>query len=400
MRRRLLLTLGALAVVAAYTGVQMLRPLPALRLQAAVPPRYVFAGAPLVPDWPAFGQSALGLEGVGLVGSAGDQTPVPIASVTKLMTALLVVRDHPLAVGQAGPEVQLTATDQALYTAELAAGDSVVAVRAGEALTELQLLEGLLLPSADNLARVLADWDAGSVAAFVVRMNREARALGMGHTRFGDSSGLDPSSSSTATDLLRLAAAVMAEPVLAQVADMASATLPVAGVVHNYDFVLGQAGVVGLKTGWTAKAGGCFVAAARDRVGGRSVVALAAVLGAPGGPISAIRTAEAAAVQMLQSIWPRLTLASLVPGSALLRLVSGWHRPVRLLAQPALRMVGWPGLVVRLRLTRRHLRPALRSGAEVAEIAILSPQGEVGRVALRLASPLPAPSLWWRLIDP
>ncbi len=394
-RRSTLLAAAPLAALLAFAGVQAWRPVPEPRVAGAASSTLVVPGPPLSPAWPAHGQAAVGVQGVGQVATSGAQTPVPIASVTKLMTALVVVRAHPLSPGQSGPEVPLTPADQALYVQELAAGDSVVAVQAGETLSELQLLEGLLIPSADNLARVLADWDAGTVPAFVARMNLEAKALGMLHTTFVDSSGLDPGSSSTASDLLRLAAAVMAQPVLAAVADMSQATLPVAGVVHNYDFVLGQAGVVGLKTGWTSSSGGCFVAAARDRIGGTEQVVTAAVLGAPGGPISAIRLAEAAAVRLLESVVPRFTLRP-VP-STLPVLLSGWHLSIPLRASPVLEVVGWPGLAIQIRLRRLHLGPALPRGAAVAEIEARTAGGPVGTTWLRLRTALPPPSLWWRL---
>ena len=394
-RRSILLATVPLAALLGFAGVQAWRPLPEPRVADPAHSTLLFPGPPLSPAWPTYGQAAVGVDGVGEVAASGVQAPVPIASVTKLMTALVVVRAHPLALGQSGPEVPITPADQALYVQELAAGDSVVAVQAGETLSEQQLLEGLLIPSADNLARVLAEWDAGTVPAFVARMNQEARDLGMRHTTFVDSSGLDPRSSSTASDLLRLAAAVMAQPALAAVADMSKATLPVAGVVHNYDFVLGQAGVVGLKTGWTSSSGGCFVAAARDGIGGTEQVVTAAVLGAPGGPISAIRLAEAGAVRLLESVVPRLTLRP-VP-STLPVLLSGWHSPVPLRASPVLEVVGWPGLTIQLRLRRLYLEAALHRGAAVAEIEARTSGGAVGTTWLRLRSALPLPSLWWRL---
>jgi D-alanyl-D-alanine carboxypeptidase (penicillin-binding protein 5/6) len=394
-RRPILPAAVAVAALLGFAGVQAWRPLPAPRILGAIPSTFMFPGPPLKPAWPVFGQAALGVDGVGAVATSGAQTPVPIASVTKLMTALVVVRAHRLAPGQPGPEVTLTQGDQALYVQELAAGDSVVAVRAGETLTEQQLLEGLLIPSADNLARVLADWDAGSVPAFVAQMNQEARALGMRHTTFTDSSGLDPGSSSTASDLLRLAAAVMAQPALAAVADMPTAILPLAGVVHNYDFVLGQAGVVGLKTGWTSSSGGCFVAAAKDRIRGREQVVTAAVLGAPGGPIAAVRLAESAAVRLLESAVVRFTLRQ-VP-SAIPELVSSWHSALPLRLSPVLDVVGWPALSLQVRLRRLRLGPGMHRGAAVAEIEVLSGAGRVGTTWLRLRSSLPPPSLWWRL---
>ncbi len=139
-----------------------------------VPAPVTVAGpVPSLP-WPPSAESAVAVTGIGTVGSGWPASPVPIASLAKVMTAEVVLRDHPLAPGQSGPEVTISAADQAAYQADEAAGDSVAPVVAGETLNELQLLEGLLIPSADNLAPVVARWDAGSQAAFVARMNATA----------------------------------------------------------------------------------------------------------------------------------------------------------------------------------------------------------------------------------
>ncbi|MHB1501361.1 MAG: D-alanyl-D-alanine carboxypeptidase family protein, partial [Candidatus Dormibacteria bacterium] len=284
MRRGLLVTAGTLVtLLAVAAALQLVRPVPVPRTVFSLPNSYTVPGPVLQLPIPTAGQASLYLVGTGWVARTPGQTPVAIASVTKLMTALLVVRAHPLMPGQAGPSLTVTAADQSVYQQELTAGDSVVAVRAGESISELQLLEGLLLPSGDNLARLLAQWVSGSRGGFVVAMNREARRLGMTQTVYADASGLDPGSISTATDLTELAMQVMAQPVLAKVVAMSSAVLPVAGTVHNYDFVLGRLGVVGIKTGWTEQAGGCFVFAARRPVGGgQTAELLGAVLAQPG----------------------------------------------------------------------------------------------------------------------
>jgi hypothetical protein len=80
----------------------------------------------------------------------------------------------------------LQAAEAAAYPAELRSGESLVPVNAGERISERQALEALLLPSADNMAWILARWDAGRQARFVARMNATARALGMTATRYTD----------------------------------------------------------------------------------------------------------------------------------------------------------------------------------------------------------------------
>ena len=167
------------ALAAGLVAVQLRRTVPRPVLHRTIPATVTVAGpVPRVP-WPRSGESALAVTGIGTVGSAGPSSPVPIASLAKVMTAAVVLRDHPLTAGQSGPGVTVSAADQAAYQADEAAGDSVAPVVAGETLSELQLLEGLLIPSADNLAPVVARWDAGSQAAFVTRMNALAASLGM-----------------------------------------------------------------------------------------------------------------------------------------------------------------------------------------------------------------------------
>jgi D-alanyl-D-alanine carboxypeptidase (penicillin-binding protein 5/6) len=212
----------------------------------------------------------------------GATRPAPIASVAKVMTAYVILHDHPLTADGSGPDITVQPQEAAAYPAQVRDGDSLVPVVAGETLTERQALEALLLPSADNMAWILARWDAGGQAAFVARMNATARQLGMTDTDYTDASGLDASTVSTAADQVRLGLAAMRVPALAAIAAMPTAIVPVAGPVRNYNTLLGQDGITGLKTGSTHAAGGCVLLAARHQAGGRSTVVIAATFGQPG----------------------------------------------------------------------------------------------------------------------
>ena len=233
-------------------------------------------------SWPADGVSAADISGFGVVAGPGATRPVPIASVAKVMTAYVVLHDHPLPGGGSGPDIAVQSSEAAAYPSQAREGDSLVPVVAGEMLTERQALEALLLPSADNMAWILARWDAGSQAAFVARMNAAARRLGMADTSYTDPSGLDPSTVSTAADQVLLGMAAMRVPALAVIAAKSTAVVPVAGVVRNYNTLLGQDGIVGLKTGSTQAAGGCVVIAAWHQAGARNTLIVAATFGQPG----------------------------------------------------------------------------------------------------------------------
>jgi serine-type D-Ala-D-Ala carboxypeptidase (penicillin-binding protein 5/6) len=193
-----------------------------------------------------------------------------------------VLRDHPLGLGQDGPTITLTDADVADTDRRAGQDESVVPIEAGEQLTERQALQAMLLPSANNVASVLAQWDAGSASRFVARMNVTARSLGMTHTHYTDPSGYDDATVSTAADQVRIVDRAMRLLVFASVVAASSATLPVAGTVHNTDRLLGQDGFVGVKTGSDAAAGGCFAFRAIRWMNGKRTTITGVVLGQPG----------------------------------------------------------------------------------------------------------------------
>ncbi len=209
---------------------------------------------------PGPGQTSYQIGDGAVVSSLGQQ-PVPIASVTKVMTAYLVLRDR--------HDVTVTVTDDDVADTQRRAAqdESIVHVTAGETLTERQAVTAILLPSANNVAAMLARASAGSQDAFVARMNDMAHALGMRHTIYTDPSGFDEGTRSTADDQLILAQRAMQVPEFASLVALRSAELPVAGTVRNTDSLLGKDGFVGIKTGSDDAAGGCFMFRVR-RAGG------------------------------------------------------------------------------------------------------------------------------------
>ncbi len=231
--------------------------------------------------WPAHGQAAVQL-GAAQVQAGPNQHPAPIASVAKVMTAYLVLRDHPLQVGEGGPSIALTGVDVADTDDRRRQDESFVPVVAGEQLTELQALDALLLPSANNVAATLARWDAGSVDRFVAEMNAAAQSMAMTSTHYTDPSGYDDTTVSTATDQMRIVDRAMRLSVFANIVATPIAALPVAGTVHNTDTLLGHNGFVGIKTGSDAAAGGCFAFRAIRGIAGRQTTITGVVLGQPG----------------------------------------------------------------------------------------------------------------------
>jgi D-alanyl-D-alanine carboxypeptidase (penicillin-binding protein 5/6) len=298
-----------------------------------------------VPDLPfvSTGQSAVFVRGVGLLGATPREASVPIASVTKVMTAIIVLRDHPLNNGS-GPVFTMTAADHQAWTQAVANDDSSLEVVAGERLTERQLLEALMVPSADNIANYLARWDAGSIPAFVRKMNAMAASLGLSGTHYADASGVNPGSRSTAIDQAVLGAYAMEVPGLVSVEDHPFVRFPVEGTVASFNPVVGQDGVIGLKSGFTNAAQICLVTAARRKVGDQIVLVVAVTLGQP----SSLAGAGVIDLQLLNAATADLgvhqVLSSLQPVAAV---SAGWTNKTLDVYVPAqMSVVAWPGLTI------------------------------------------------------
>ena len=251
--------------------------------------------------WPLQGQAALVL-GNGRPAASPHERPAPIASLAKVMTAYLTLKHYPLSGTQDGFTITVS-EEQAQAEAQ---GQSVVAVRAGEQLTERQLLEALLIPSGNNIARMLAIGVAGSEARFVTEMNAQAHALGMDHTVYTDPSGFDPSTVSTAADQLRAFERAMRFPVFRQIVSMASVTLPIAGTLTNYNPLIAD-GYAG-KTGSDSAAGGCLAFFTHVTVGGRGLTAVGVVMGQGQGSETPVILAAAgeAATRLVHSVAPAI----------------------------------------------------------------------------------------------
>ena len=430
-------------------------------LAAAVPhdPMTVAAvvpgASPSLP-WPSKGQGAVVVPSLGYAAQSGPESPVPIASLAKMTTAVVILRDHPLPAGSDGPAVPVTAADVAEYEAELKADESSVTIQAGETISERQMLEGLLVASANDMAFSLAMWDAGSIPAFVAKMNALATSLGATNTHYVDASGYDPAGVSAAADVLKVASAGMAIPTFAEIVALPQAALPLVGTVHNVVTEVGTNGVIGVKSGYTSKAGACLVLAANRVIGGRTVLVIEAVLGQPTPPPTIPKpttttttrpppttttTAPAAGTPPAPTTTtttkppPPTTTTTSIPiddlpiadpfkyarpvaegllaatqagisrvtvataGTAAGTVTATWggesHAATYVTAADAW-LPGWPGQTVRSKTTFGIVAPGSAAGTRVGStIFAIGAQFQV--VPLKLSQTVPEPSVWWRL---
>ena len=388
-----------LAAAVAWVAVQLLRPVAPMTLAASVTTARVVPGAAQRPDWPGGAEAAVGLPGSGLLGAHGGSQPVPIASLAKIMTAYVVLSDHPLPAGGSGPAITVTAADAAAYTSDQRQGQSVVRVTPGEKLTERQALEAMLIPSGNNIASLVARWDSGSQSAFVAKMNARARQFGLHSTRYADASGADPATVSTASDQFRLTVAALQVPAFRQIVAMPQVTLPVAGVAYNVNAALGHDGVVGVKTGSSSQAGGCLAFAALRTVAGSHVMIVGVVLGVRATPAqpSELGGVISASENLLASVGGDLEHVQIVrPGAVLGSVSSAWTYGPAAVAATGVAVTAWPGTPVTIAVTPRPLGHAIREGQSVAE-ATVTVGSQVSHITLDASRAAPAPSIRWLL---
>jgi D-alanyl-D-alanine carboxypeptidase (penicillin-binding protein 5/6) len=294
---------------------------------------------------------------------------------------------------QDGGALTVSDAEAAAYPQQLASGQSLVQVEAGEVLSEKQALEALLLPSANNIAHILARWDAGGDEACVAKMNKEAARLGMKNTHYTDPSGLDAATVSTASDQVALARAAMKSPALAQIVAMPQATIPIVGVVKNVNSQLGQDGIVGVKTGSTDEAGGCLLFAADLTVAGKKLRLVGAVLGSGAG----MSDAFAATHTLLQSGSGLLHQYPVVrAGQAVAKVFLPFGRSTTLAASSDLDVIGWPGLSFRID-TLATVPQKIAAAAGVGTLT-LSASEPAATTAVQTTTALIPPAWWQRIV--
>ncbi|WSL69047.1 D-alanyl-D-alanine carboxypeptidase [Streptomyces sp. NBC_01723] len=353
-----------------FAVAQSMRPLPAPTLDLTAEESFTFEGGkPQIP-WPSSGQAALDVQGIGTFGSSGDQKPVPIASVAKVMTAYVILREHPLKSGAEGPKIKI---DQAAEDQSQAGQESTVNVFAGDAISQREALESILIASANNVARLLARWDAGSEKAFVEKMNATAKDLGMTNTTYTDPSGLNNTTVSTAVDQVKLAKAAMTEPAFREVAAMMSYD-DYKGVNHsNWNHLVGHNDVVGIKTGTTTSALGNLVFAAKKDVDGETRTIVGAVVRQPAG--GADNTILGAALdssdKLIRAAQDTLESSTIVKKGSVVGYVDdglGGRTPV--VATQDVKAVGWAGLTVKLTFKADEVPHTAKAGTKVGTLAV------------------------------
>lgn len=342
--------------------------------------------------WPSVGSAAILIPSIGIRETWHDHV-VPIASLAKLMTAYVVLKKLPLALGGTGPCVTVSANDVATYEAMKVTDQSSALVAVGQSLCENVLLDGLLVHSASNYAVLLADMVSGDTTSFVALMNQTAQTLGMRGTHYSDVSGFDNGSVSTALDQGLLAERLMRSPLVRSIVDQTSVTLPVAGTLNSFTPYVGVGNVIGVKSGRTSAAGGCDVMAMTFTLGATTRIAYAVVLGQRGGDL--LGPAGDAALALEQTAIKNEGGFVLQKGRVFARI--GWASSTTTAVLARNQQFLWWRATrsVPLTVTMRRFKGTIARGQTVGWVVVHATREH--RYRLVAASTVAPPSLWQRL---
>jgi D-alanyl-D-alanine carboxypeptidase (penicillin-binding protein 5/6) len=230
--------------------------------------------------WPAHVGAAVGsVEDGPLAQSSSTEEARPTASMAKVIMALAIMKKQPLSLGKSGPSYVITAHDVAVYEADAAKGGSVMPVQEGMVLTQYQALQAMLIPSANNIADMLAEKIFGSKQAYVAYAQDMVERMGLSQTVVADASGFSPLTRSTPSEMVLVGIAALKNPVIAEIVAQPQASIPDVGVIKNTNELLAD-GAIGIKTGTTDSAGSCLLFAKQYTTSdGQNVTLVGVVMG-------------------------------------------------------------------------------------------------------------------------
>lgn len=391
-RPRVLLPFGfVLALCGAYVSTTLLWPL------HEVAPVVEAATVDIVPapaatvTWPAAGSAAVGIQGMAPVASTTSADE--IASISKVVSVMMVLDELPLKIGEQGPSFAFTLADSREYWKYRRSDQSSLDVPVGGSLTEYQMLQGIMLGSANNYIDRLANEIWGSSRGFAAASAKWLSDRGIEGVTIQSPSGFSEANVAPPAALIEIAELAMAHPVFAEIVATRSADIPGVGMVTNTNKMLDDPGVVGVKTGtlnhWN-------LLTAKDVTLGDTTVRLyTSVLGQAGNTERLEVTR-----QLLAEM--ETTLAEQPPsvpsGTVVGHVSTEWGDRVSIVTDADARVVLWNGSEA-ASTTAFSLGDKTEAGAEVGTLTVEGPI-DASTASVSLADDITAPSAWWRLTHP
>jgi len=390
-RRRRLFFFGALLIILvllAWTISVLAVPLPSATKNVLQAP--TVSGELLSPVVPPVGVSAAVADDFGALGLAPTHDVVPIASMTKVITSLMVLRAHPLDANESGPTITFRQPDIDQLDAIIAQDGKYSSVSVGDSTSERDALYAVLLNSSNNIANSLAIWAYGSIDEFLAQTKVWLAEQGLNDTVVADASGLSRESRSSSADLITIGHLALANPALAAIVGTPEIELPLFGKLVNGNTLLGTSGITGIKTGTTEDAGACLLYSATFIVARESIRLFGVTTGAT--LQAELQPTVGAYVASLESGFHETVLAD--PVRPVATVSTPWNTTANIVAAKTVSAVTWSDTPVRVEVRLADIRGG-GAGMTVGTMTFDSPRG-MQVVDLVLETDLTDPGPGWR----
>lgn len=397
----LVVGLVVLAVVGTYIPLALTAPIGAAASTVHRPDVTPPAATTLA--MPPEGESALSVAGAddylgasasGILASSGGDSPLPIASISKLITAMVVLDAKPLRSG-AGPTLTFDKADHALYDKYYLLNATIAAMPTGSTMSEHDAIETMLVVSACNYAEAIADWAFGSNAGFVNATKRWLKAHGLGGTTMVEPTGIDDRNTSTPSDLIAIGKLAMANPAVAEIVAKTRLDVPALGGLPNTNDLLGSDGINGIKTGTLDSAGSDLLFSATMSVGTSTpLTIIGVVLG--GDTHSSVNADVRALLTSLGSGFHEVSLAT--EGQQVGTYSTPWGSKATMVLGSSASVFTWSNTPITSTMTTTTLKTGA-DGEKVGTVTWKAGKNTVS-VPVVLKGSIKPPSAWWRLTHP
>ena len=407
-RRRGLISTGAAAllitaVAGTYIQVMLQAPIPAAAATTEAP-SYVLPDAVTL-ALPAVGASAISVTGAeqfpgtqgidGILAASGGNDPRPIASITKLITALVILDAKPIGATESGPLITFSKADAKLYDEYYVKQASIWPMKAGSTMALRDALQVMLVVSATNYADAVSSWAFGSPAQFRSAARSWLDANGFTGTTIVEPTGLDPRNMSTPTELIALGKLAMANPVIADAVAIPHLAGSNGLLLPNTNGMLGVEGINGIKTGTLDAAGACLLFSAVLDVGaGVQITVVGVVLGADNH--FQLNNAVQGLLASVRAGFHDVPV--LTKGQKLGSYTTPWGEEASIVAAQDASVFTWSDMPISWTLSADDVVTA-RKGSVVGRVGFGSGTSFV-EVPLKLDSTIVGPDDWWRLTNP
>lgn len=345
------------------------------------------------------GDAYLGSDAAGVWKTSGGDAAAPIASISKLITAMVILQAKPLSsTTDPGPRITFSKADHALYDKYYVLNATIAPMPTGSILSEHDALETMLVVSACNYAEALADWAYGSPGAFLNATRAWLAAHGMSHTRMVEPTGIDPANTSTPSDLIALGKLALANPAIASMVNKPNLDNVPAEYLHGMgttNDLLGSHGVDGIKTGTLDPSGSDLLYSATVEISPKISLRVIGVElgGASHGQV------DGDVENLLASITAGFHQVALgQAGDAVGTYSTRWGSSARMVLGSSPSVLVWSDTKITSSMTTTTLKTG-KDGERVGTVTWKAgPETVTAPVVLR--GSIRPPSAWWRLTHP